>query len=172
MQILPIHQKILEIRGKKVMLDFDLAEMYEIETKVLKQAVRRNLDRFPEDFMFQLTHNEWNKILRSQFVTLENPGKGKYPKYLPFAFTEHGVAMLASILNSAKAIQVNISIIRAFIALREFALNFKELAEKIMEMEKKYDKHFKDVYEALDYLIQEKNSEIDFNERTRIGFKK
>lgn len=172
MQLLPIHQKILEIRGKKVMLDFDLAEMYEMETKVLKQSVRRNLDRFPEDFMFQLSQNEWNNILRSQFVTLENPGKGKYPKYLPFAFTEHGVAMLASVLNSQKAIQVNISIIRAFIALREFALNFKELSEKIMEMEKKYNKQFSDVYEALDYLMEEKKIEVEQRERPRIGFKK
>ena len=91
---------------------------------------------------------------------------------MPFAFTEHGVAMLASVLNSSKAIQVNISIIRAFIALREFALNFKELAEKMMELEKKYNKQFKDVYDALDYLIQEKQNEIDFDKRTRIGFKK
>ncbi|MFN8296562.1 MAG: ORF6N domain-containing protein [Chitinophagales bacterium] len=172
MKVLPIHEHIFEIRGKKVMLDFNLAELYEMETKVLKQAVRRNIDRFPEDFMFQLSENEWNKVLRSQFVTLENPGKGKYTKYLPFAFTEHGVAMLASILNSSKAIQVNISIIRAFIALREFALNFNELSDKISEMEKKYDKQFKDVYEALNYLMQEKQNEIDFDDRTRIGFKK
>jgi len=104
-------------------------------------------------------------------VTLENPGKGKYPKYLPFAFTEHGVAMLASVLNSSKAIQVNISIIRAFIALREFALNFKELSEKILEMEEKYDTHFKDVYEALNYLMNEKEEEKQDKERVRIGFK-
>lgn len=91
MKVLPIHEHIFEIRGKKVMLDFDLATLYEMETKVLKQAVRRNLDRFPEDFMFQLSENEWNKVLRSQIVTLENPGKGKYPKYLPFAFTGHNV---------------------------------------------------------------------------------
>lgn len=105
-------------------------------------------------------------------MTLENPGKGKYPKYLPFTFTEHGVAMLASVLNSSKAIQVNISIIRAFIALREFALSFKELSDKISEMEMKYNKQFKDVYDALDCLMQEKQNEIDFDERTRIGFKK
>jgi len=171
MQILPLHNKIFELRGKKIMLDFDLAALYEMETKVLKQAVRRNLERFPEDFMFQLTEKEWNMILRSQFVTLENPGKGKYPKYLPFAFTEHGVAMLASVLNSSKAIQVNISIIRAFIALREFALNFKELSEKIIEMEEKYDMHFKDVYEALNYLMSEKEEEKLDKERVRIGFK-
>ncbi len=90
MKVLQIHEHIFEIRGKKVMLDFDLAELYEMETKVLKQAVRRNLDRFPEDFMFQLTENEWNKVLRSQFVTLKT-GSGKQPKYLPLAFTEHNV---------------------------------------------------------------------------------
>jgi hypothetical protein len=172
MQLLSLHNKIFELRGKKIMLDFDLAALYDMETKVLKQAVRRNLERFPEDFMFQLTEKEWNTILRSQFVTLENRGKGKYPKYLPFAFTEHGVAMLASVLNSSKAIQVNISIIRAFITLREFSLNFKELSEKIIEMELKYNKQFKDVYEALDYLMTEKEDEKQDKERVRIGFKK
>jgi hypothetical protein len=171
MQLLPIHQKILEVRGKKVMLDFDLAEMYEIETKRLKEAVKRNFDRFPPDFMFQLTDKEWNVVLRTQFASLKT-GSGKQPKYLPFAFTEHGVAMLASVLNSSKAIQVNISIIRAFIALRELALNFKELSEKIMEVEKKYNKQFADVYEALDYLMEEKKTEVEQRERTRIGFKK
>ncbi len=170
MQLLPLHNKILELRGKKIMLDFDLAALYEMETKVLKQAVRRNLERFPEDFMFQITENEWNELLRSQFVTLKT-GSGKQPKYLPFAFTEHGVAMLASVLNSSKAIQVNISIIRAFIASREFALNFKELSEKILEMEEKYDMYFKDVYEALNYLMNEKELEKQDKERVRIGFK-
>ncbi len=121
--------------------------------------------------MFQLTEDEWNTALRTQFASLKK-GSGKQPKFLPFAFTEHGVAMLASVLNSSKAIQVNISIIRAFIALREFALNFKELADKIMEMEKKYNKQFADVYEALDYLMGDKRNEIDFSERQRIGFKK
>lgn len=171
MQLLPIHEKIFEIQGKKVMLDFDLAEMYEMETKRLKEAVKRNIERFPEDFMFQLTENEWNKLLRSQFASLKS-GSGRQPKYLPFAFTEHGVAMLASVLNSSKAIQVNISIIRAFIALREFALNFKELSEYITELEKKYNKQFSDVYEALDYLMEEKKIEVEQRERPRIGFKR
>ena len=171
MQILSLYNKIFELRGKKIMLDFDLALLYDMETKVLKQAVRRNLERFPEDFMFQLNENEWNTVLRSQFVTLKT-GSGKQPKYLPFAFTEHGVAMLASVLNSSKAIQVNISIIRAFITLREFSLNFKELSEKIIKMEMKYNKQFKDVYEALDYLMTEKEEEKQDKERVRIGFKK
>ena len=144
--------------------------MYEIETKALKQAVRRNLDRFPPDFMFELTKAEWD-LLRSQFVTLET-GRGKYPKFLPFAFTEHGVTMLASILNSSKAVQVNIAIVRAFITLREFSMNFKELAAKLIEMEKKYNKQFKDVYEALNYLMEEKKVEEKQKKRVRIGFKK
>jgi hypothetical protein len=137
---------------------------------VLKQAVRRNLERFPEDFMFQLSEKEWNTILRSQFASLKT-GSGRQPKYLPFAFTEHGVAMLASVLNSSKAIQVNISIIRAFIALREFALNFKELSDKILEMEKQFNMQFVDVFEALDYLMEEKKIEVEQKERPRIGFK-
>lgn len=90
MKVLPIHEHIFEIRGKKVMLDFDLAELYEMETKYLKRAVRGNLERFPEDFMFQLTENEWNEVLRCNFSTLKT-GSGKQPKYLPFAFTEHNV---------------------------------------------------------------------------------
>ena len=144
--------------------------MYEMETKVLKQAVRRNLERLPEDFIFQLSEKEWNTILRSQFASLKT-GSGRQPKYLPFAFTEHGVAMLASVLNSSKAIQVNISIIRAFIALREFALNFKELSDKIVEMEKQFNTQFADVFEALDYLMEEKKIEVEQKERPRIGFK-
>jgi signal transduction histidine kinase len=110
------------------------------------------------------------RLLRSQFASLKT-GSGRQPKYLPFAFTEHGVAMLASVLNSSKAIQVNISIIRAFIALREFALNFKELSDKILEMEKQFNMQFADVYEALDYLMEEKKIEVEQKERPRIGFK-
>ena len=113
MKLQIIQNKIYEIRGKNVMLDFDLAELYETETRVLKQAVRRNLERFPSDFMFVLTRDEYN-FLRSQIVTLES-GRGKYSKFNPFAFTEQGVAMLSSVLNSSKAIQVNIAIVRAFV---------------------------------------------------------
>jgi hypothetical protein len=120
--------------------------------------------------MFQLSEKEWNTLLRSQFASLKT-GSGRQPKYLPFAFTEHGVAMLASVLNSSKAIQVNISIIRAFIALREFALNFKELSDKILEMEKQFNMQFADVFEALDYLMEEKKIEVEQKERPRIGFK-
>ena len=104
MQLSVIHNKIYEIRGHKIMLDFDLAELYEVETKVLNQAMKRNKDRFPKDFMFQLSKEEW-EFLRSQIVTLEKDGRGKYPKYLPFAFTEYGVIMLASVLRSEKSDQ-------------------------------------------------------------------
>lgn len=152
------------------MLDFDLANLYGMETRVLKQAVRRNIDRFPEDFMFQLNENEWNMLLRSQFVTLK-VGSGKQPKYLPFAITEHGVAMLASVLNSPKAIQLNIAIIRAFIVLRALALNYKELSDKLRELEQKYNQQFSDVYEALQYLTEEKEQTVAQRERRRIGFK-
>lgn len=111
MQLQLIQNKIYEIRGQRVMLDFDLAEPYEIETRVLKQAVKRNLNRFPKNFMFELTKKEYNEI-RTQFI-IDEHGRGKYSKFNPFAFTEKGVAMLASVLNSSKAIEINIQIVRA-----------------------------------------------------------
>jgi len=169
MQLQVIQKKIYEIREQKVMLDFDLAELYETETKVLKQAVKRNIDLFPEDFMFVLTKNEYNS-LRSQIVTLEK-GRGKYSKYLSFAFTEHGVTMLASVLKSKKARQTSIAIVRAFIALKQFVLNYKELADKLNELESKYNKHFKDVYEAINYLLQKDKQQKEQSKRKRIGYK-
>jgi hypothetical protein len=120
MELEHIKNSILEIRGHKVMLDMDLAKLYDVETKALKQAVRRNSNRFPEDFMFQLTKEEW-VVLRSQSVTFEG-GKGNHPKYLPFAFTEQGVAMLSAILNSQRAIQASIQIMRAFVMIRQWAI--------------------------------------------------
>ena len=117
MELQIIQNKIFQIRGQRVMLDFDLSEMYETETKRLKEAVRRNLKRFPNDFMFELTNQEYDS-LRSQFTSLKNLERGEHSKYLPFAFTEQGVAMLASVLKSDKAIEINIQIVRAFIALR------------------------------------------------------
>jgi len=117
MELRIIQNKIYEIRGQRVMLDFDLADMYETETKRLKEAVRRNIERFPSDFMFELTNKEYDS-LRSQIASLKNSGRGEHRKYLPFAFTEQGVAMLASVLKSGTAIQVNIQIIRAFVILR------------------------------------------------------
>lgn len=166
MELQTIQNKIYEIRGQKVMLDFDLAEMYEVENKRLKEAVRRNIDRFPADFMFELTKKEM-ETLRSQFATSKRGGT----RYPPFAFTEQGVAMLASVLNSPKAIQVNIQIVRAFVYLRQYALSHKDLTEKLKKLERKYNKQFKDVYEALNYLLKKDKQEIAQGERRRIGFK-
>jgi phage regulator Rha-like protein len=169
MQIQVIQDKIYEIRGQRVMLDFDLAEMYEVETRVLNQAIKRNIESFPKDFMFQLTAKEW-ETMSSQIVTTYPVKRPKTA--LPYVFTEHGVTMLASVLKSKKARQMNIAIVRAFIALKQFALTNKELAEKLARMERKYNMQFKDIYEALNYLMNEKKKQIDFEERERIGFKK
>jgi phage regulator Rha-like protein len=141
--------KILLIRGKKVMLDFDLAELYGVETKQLKRAVKRNFSRFPEDCLMTLTQEEY-KSLRRHFGTLN---RGQHAKYLSFAFTEQGVAMLSSVLNSERAIQVNIQIMRAFTALREMLATHKGLREKIEAMEKKYDYQFQAVFDAIKRLI-------------------
>jgi len=151
------------------MLDFDLAEMYEVETRVLNQAVKRNIDRFPKDFMFQLNAKELENN-SSQFVMSSRKHRGKV--YLPFAFTEHGVTMLASILKSEKAIRMNIAIVKAFIALRRITLNYGEIATKISRLEKKYNKRFSDIYKALDLLFEEKQGREEWEERERIGFKK
>jgi len=172
MQLETIQSKIHEIRGHKVMLDFDLAELYETETKVLKQAVKRNIKRFPKDFMFELTKEEIDS-LRSQFVTLKNrQGRGQHIKYLPFAFTEQGVSMLSSVLKSDKAVNVNISIMRAFVYIRQYALSHKELTEKLSELEKKFNKQFKDVYEVIEYLLKKDKEEIEHKNRSQIGFKR
>lgn len=131
-----IAQKIIEIRGHKVLFDFDLAELYETSTKVLKQAVRRNINRFPEDFMFELTEEEWIS-LRSQIVTLK-VGRGQHSKYLPFVFTEQGVAVLSSVLNNEKAIEINIAIMRSFVSLRKFVLTYEELTKRVTEIEQQF----------------------------------
>ena len=144
-----IASKILEIRGKKVMLDSDLAMLYGVETKVLIQAVQRNISRFPEDFMFQLKKQEFEN-LRPQFVTSSWGGR----RYLPYVFTEQGVAMLSSVLNSERAILVNIQIMRVFVTLRRAALTYVGLRRKIEAMEKKYDGQFKIVFEALKKLLE------------------
>lgn len=169
MQLQTIQKRIHEIRGQKIMLDYNLAELYEVETKVLKQAVRRNINRFPEDFMFELTKEEYNS-LRSQFVTLEN-GRGKYSKYLPFAFTEQGVAMLASVLNSPKAIDMNIQIVRVFVFMRKFTLSHQDLSEKLKELEEKFNKQFDDIYEVINYLLKKDTIQRQQTERKQIGFK-
>lgn len=170
MELQTIQNKIYEVRGQKVLLDFDLASLYGTETKKLKQAVRRNIERFPSDFMFELTKEEY-AALRSQIVTLDKDGRGKYSKYNPFAFTEQGIAMLASVLRSPKAIEVNIQIVRAFVFLRKYALSHNELTRKLIELEAKYNKQFKDVFEAINYLIQKDKNEIAQSKRRPIGFK-
>lgn len=153
MELEIIHHKIHEIRGQKVMLDFDLAFLYNVETKVFKQSIKRNIKRFPVDFMFELTKEEYNS-LRSQIVTLKT--RGKHVKYLPYAFTENGVAMLSSVLKSPKAIQVNIEIMRVFTRLREILLTHKDLKRKIESLEQKYKNHdlkIDAIVELIDELI-------------------
>jgi hypothetical protein len=168
MELKNIESKIYEIRGQKVMLDFDLSAMYEVETRVLNQAVKRNMDIFPLDFMFQLAENEWNTMLSQIVMTYPI----KRPKTaLPLAFTEHGVTMLANVLKSKKARQISISIVRAFIALKQYALTHKELTVKLNELESKYNKQFKDVHEAINYLLDKDKQETEQKERTPIGFK-
>ena len=168
MQLQVIQTKIYEVRGQKVMLDFDLAELYETETRTLKQSVKRNMNRFPTDFMFQLTKIEWQEVI----TICDNLLKSiKYSPVAPYAFTEQGVAMLSGILNSDKAIDVNIAIMRAFIALKQFALTNTELNNKLKELENTYNKQFKDVYEAINYLLQKNKQETNQKERKQIGYK-
>jgi hypothetical protein len=147
-----ITSKIVILRGHKVMLDVDLAELYGVETKALNQAVTRNVDRFPDDFRFQLTAEEFREYLRSQFVTSKDEPRGGR-RYLPYAFTEEGVAMLSSVLRSKRAIMVNIEIMRAFVRLRRILADHHELAQKIEELERKYDSQFAVVFEALRDLM-------------------
>jgi hypothetical protein len=182
MEIQTIQAKIYEVRGQKVMLDFDLAELYEVEARILNQAVKRNLKRFPGDFMFRLTDIEW-ETMRSQFVTALEESEtmssqivmtyqSKRPKTaLPFAFTEQGLAMLSGVLNSDKAIKVNIAIMRAFVFLRQYAISHKDLSEKLKEIETKYDKQFSDVYEAINYLLEKDKQDAEIKERKKIGYK-
>ncbi len=169
-----IATRIVELRGKKVMFDKDLAKLYGVTPKTLNQAVKRNTERFPDDFMFKLSWEEveflsqqiMDSNSRSQFVTLK---QGKNIKYLPYAFTEHGISMLSSVLNSKKAIQINILIMRAFTKLREILLTHKELAIKIGELEKKYAEHdqtIKEIFEAIRRLFEQPPIE----EKKKIGF--
>jgi hypothetical protein len=168
MQLNTIQNKIYEVRNQKVILDFDLAELYEVETRILNQAVKRNIDIFPPDFMFQITKKEWESM--SSQIVMTYPVKR--PKIaLPLAFTEHGVTMLANVLKSKKARRTSVAIVRAFIGLKQFILNHKELAESLKELESKYNKQFKDIYEAINYLLQKDKQEAKPEERKRIGFK-
>ena len=132
--------------------------------------MQRNRDIFPEDFMFELSKDEW-KLLTSQIVIFEKgQGKGKYPKYLPFAFTEHGVTMLANVLKSKKARQTSVMVVRAFIALKRFALSHKDITEQLKAMENRYNKQFKDVYEAINYILDKDKQQKSQDERKKIGY--
>ncbi len=167
MEIEIIKNSIHEIRGKKVMLDMDLAKLYEVETRVLKQAVRRNMERFPEDFMFELTEDEIHN-LTSHFVISRWGGQ----RYKPFAFTEQGIAMLSSVLKSKTAIQINISVMRAFVMIREFALTYQELNEKLIALEKKHNQKFTDIDQVLNYLIKKDQQLTLQTTRKQVGYKK
>lgn len=169
MELQLIQNKIYEIRGNRVMLDFDLAEMYETDTRSLKQAVRRNLERFPDDFMFQLSKEEWKQLIT---ICDNLPETIKFSPATPFAFTEQGVAMLSSVLNSKKAIQVNIAVIRAFVVLRQHLADYKDLKENIAELEKNMNLNFKDINQALHYLLNKDKQQIEQNQRKQIGFNK
>lgn len=144
MELQIIQNKIYDIRGQRVMLDFDLAELYQVETRMLNQAVKRNSMRFPADFMFQLTNNEFDNLM-SQSVISRWGGTRK----LPYVFTEHGVTMLASVLRSERAIEINIQIVRAFIALRQYALGYAELNQKLETFMLETNIQFSDIYQAL-----------------------
>ena len=157
-----IGSRIFMLRGKEVMLDRDLAELYRVETKVLNQAVKRNIKRFPSDFMFQLTQEEKNELV----TNCDRFNRLKHSTVMPYAFTEQGVYMLATVLKSDVAIEVNIAIMRTFAKLREFSKHYNALARKIMEVERKSDKQYRELKKALDELL---DASMDV-ERKTIGF--
>lgn len=187
MQIIQtIQNRIYEIRGERVILDRDLSALYEIEAKRLNEAVKRNIQRFPKDFMFQLTKEEFDEIRytvealdsgnpsRSQFATLKT-GRGQNVKYLPYAFTEQGVAMLSGVLNSDKAIQMNISIMRAFVEIRRIIFRQADIVQQLQEIKERITEHdtqLSSIYDALENLLDENAAGRKWNERERIGFKK
>ena len=163
MELQVIQSKIYELRGCKVMLDRDLAELYEVTNTNLNRSVKRNIDRFPEDFMFQLNKEEFDLIFQNGISSWGGTRK------LPYAFTEHGITMLAGLLNSTKAIKVNIQIVRAFIALRQYALGYAELNRKLEDFMLTTDIQFNEIYQALtEFAVQKR---IEEKPRKRIGFR-
>ncbi len=165
-----IISKIYNIRGKQVMLASDLADLYQVGTKVLNQQVKRNIGKFPDRYMFQLTKDEYDR-LRSQNVTLK---RGQHPKYLPFAFTEHGILMLSSVLNSERAEKVSLLIIDTFVRLREILFVHKDIVHQLENVQIKlndHDNQIRIIFEYLEKLEQTKQEEADFKQRKRIGFK-
>jgi len=159
-----VERRILLARGQKVLLDSDLASLYGVTTKRLNEQVKRNIDRFPEDFMFQLTADE-HDALRSQIATLKT-GRGQHRKYPPFVFTEHGAIMAASVLNTSQAIEMSVYVVRAFVRLREILTTHKELARKLDDLEKKYDDQFRVVFDAIRQLMAPPPD----TKKRRIGF--
>ncbi len=187
MQIIrSIQNRIYEIRGERIILDGDLADLYEVPLKSLNFAVKRNIKRFPKDFMFQLTRDEL-EALRFQIETLENPGslrshfvtlkkgRGQHSKYLPYAFTEQGIAMLSGVLNSEKAINMNIAIIRAFVEIRRILLQQGDIKEQLRQIQDRINDHdiqLSSIYEAIENLLDDTIAKKKWEERERIGFKK
>ena len=150
---IPIHHKIYTLRGKQIMLDEDLAVLYQVDLKRLNEQVKRNYERFPDDFMFWLSQEEYDS-LRSQFATLET-GRGKHRKYFSYIFTENGVYMLSAVLKSKVAVQVSIEIMRTFTKLKEFSLHYNALAKKLIELERKSDKEFQNIYKIFNELMHD-----------------
>ena len=174
MNLTIIQNKIYEVRGERIMLDFDIAELYEVKTKRLKEAVRRNRKKFPADFMFELTREEWQN-LRTQIASSSWGGL----RYMPFAFTEHGVTMIASILNSQKAIDMNIAVVRAFISLRKLTKQHTELSEQLQLLRKEvhdrlgeHDIQLAAIYNTIENLLDIKTEKKAWQEREKIGYKK
>lgn len=165
MELQIIQNRIYQIRGLNVMLDFDLAEMYNVQTKRLKEQVRRNIERFPEDFMFELTKTEWIELVA---ICDQLPENLKHSSVTPFAFTQEGVAMLSGILRSPIAIEVNISIMRAFVALRQYVLGYAELNQKLETFMIETNMQFNEIYQALTELASQK--EMESKPRKRIGY--
>lgn len=163
MNLQEIQNRIVEIRGLNIMLDFDLAALYEVENRTLKQAVRRNRDRFPADFMFELTEEEVDLLVSQNVI----PSKSYLGGAVPFAFTEQGVAMLSSVLRSKTAIHMNIAIMRAFVLIRQYTLSYTDLTNQLKALEIRYHQQFSDVYDAINYLIQKDKQQT---EQKRIGF--
>ena len=164
MELQPIQSKIYEIRGQRVMLDFDLAELYQVETRTLKQAVRRNIERFPSDFMFEITESEYNYLINSMTsqIVISNERGGR--RYMPFAFTEQGVAMLSSVLRSETAIQVNIAIMRAFVAMRNYITTTTQITAELSEIRAKLallERADEDNAEAVNDLSEDMRKELD-----------
>lgn len=162
-----IQNKIFEVRGCRVMLDYHLAELYQVETRVLKQAVKRNIERFPSDFMFVLTQEEANLLLSIGVSQNVIPPDYNFGVAMPMAFTEQGVAMLSSVLRSKVAIEVNISIMRAFVLMRQMAIGYEELSRRIEELEVSTDAQFNELYQALTQLLSQSKQQ---KERRPVGF--